>query len=80
MCEGDAPIEKVAFDGSTESLTLSRDEAAALYNEAYSKASEVGFELDATPRRLVPQEKLLAIVRQSMELSLRDGDDADEGE
>ncbi len=80
VCEGDAPIEKVAFDGSTESLTLSRSEATALYQEAYAKAGEAGFELDATKRRLVPQEKLLAIVRQSIELALGDGDAADEGE
>ena len=80
VCEGDGPLEKVAFDGSVETMTLSREEAVDLYKEAYAKALDVGFTLDEKPVRLVPQDKLQAIVKDSMKLALSGEGDADETE
>ncbi len=80
VCEGDGPLEKVAFDGSIKTMTLSREEAVDLYKEAYAKALDAGFTLDEKPVRLVPQDKLQAIVKDSMKLALSDEGDADETE
>ena len=80
VCEGDGPLEKVAFDGSVETMTLSREEAVDLYKEAYAKALDAGFTLDEKPARLVPQDKLQAIVKDSMKRALSGEGDADETE
>ncbi len=80
VCEGPGPIEKVAFDGTVESVALSRAEAATLYAEAYDKAKAEGFRLDGTPVRLTPQEKLVHIVRESMKRALNDEGGEGEGE
>ncbi len=80
VCEGDGPLEKVAFDGSVETMTLSREEAVDLYKEAYAKALDAGFALDEKPVRLVPQDKLQAIVKDSMKRALSGVGDADETE
>ena len=80
VCEGPGPIEKVAFDGTVESVALSRAEAATLYAEAYDKAKAAGFRLDGTPVRLTPQEKLVHIVRESMKRALNDEGGEGEGE
>ena len=80
VCEGPAPLEKVAFDGSTETIELSRDEAVALYKEAFAKAQKEGFALGEKPVRLEPQGKLVQIVRESMNRALSDADGGDEAE
>jgi CRISPR-associated protein Csb1 len=72
VCEGPAPLELVAFDGTTTSFDLTRDEAVALYAQALGRAREVGFTLAAEPIRLAPQAKLVEIVRQSMSRALAD--------
>ena len=72
VCDGPGPIEKVAFDGAVESVTLSRAEAATLYAEAYANAKKAGFELDGTPVRLTPQLRLVQIVKESMNRALND--------
>jgi CRISPR-associated protein Csb1 len=72
VCEGQAPLELVAFDGTTTSFDLTRDEAVALYAQALARARKSGFTLSAEPVRLVPQEKLVEIVRQSMSRALAD--------
>ncbi len=80
VCEGDGPLEKVAFDGSVKTMTLSREEAVDIYIEAYAKALDAGFTLDEKPVRLVPQDKLQAIVKDSMKRALSGEGDADETE
>jgi CRISPR-associated protein Csb1 len=72
VCEGPAPLELVAFDGTTTPFDLTRDEAVALYAQALARAREAGFTLAAEPVRLAPQEKLVEIVRQSMSRALAD--------
>lgn len=72
VCEGPAPLELVAFDGTTTPFDLTRDEAVALYAQALARAREAGFTLAAEPVRLAPQEKLIEIVRQSMSRALAD--------
>jgi CRISPR-associated protein Csb1 len=72
VCEGPAPLELVAFDGTTTPFDLTRDEAVALYAQALARAREAGFTLAAEPVRLEPQEKLVEIVRQSMSRALAD--------
>lgn len=79
VCEGRAPLEIVGFDGTVKTFELSRDEAVALYAEAVVAARAAGFALAADPVRLLPQDKLIHIVRESMNKALADeaeGDDA----
>jgi CRISPR-associated protein Csb1 len=80
VCEGDGPLEKVAFDGSVNTMTLSSEEAVDLYKEAYAKALDAGFALDEKPVRLDPQDKLQAIVKDSMKRAISGEGDADETE
>jgi CRISPR-associated protein Csb1 len=79
VCEGPGPLELVAFDGTTTPFDLTRDEAIALYAQALARAREAGFTLAAAPVGLTPQEKLVEIVRQSMNRALADqGGEADD--
>jgi CRISPR-associated protein Csb1 len=70
VCEGRAPLEIVHSDGSTDAVAIDRASAHALYREAFAAAQKVGFPLSGEPIRLVPQDKLVAIVRRSQELAL----------
>ena len=79
VCEGRAPLQRVEADGSTPEVDLDRDAARALYREAYDRAKAAGLALRDEPVRLVPQDKLVSIVRQSQQLALRgEGGDEDE--
>ncbi|WP_174300978.1 type I-U CRISPR-associated RAMP protein Csb1/Cas7u [Caulobacter sp. S45] len=79
VCEGRAPLQRVQADGSTPEVDLDREGARALYREAYDRAKAVGLALRDTPVRLVPQDKLVNIVRQSQHLALSgEGGDQDE--
>ena len=79
VCESRAPLELVHADGSTDPVAIDHKIARRLYGDAYRAAREAGFELNAEPIRLVPQEKLVAIVRQSQQLAL-EGEGGDAGE
>lgn len=68
VCDGDAPMEVVHADGTTETVELDRAEARALYLEAYRRAEEAGFAFQGLT--LTPQPKLIEIVRRSRELAL----------
>jgi len=80
VCDGPSPLEIVAFDGTVTTLNLTRDEAVALYAEAVAAAQAAAFALAAEPVRLLPQEKLTRIVRESMNKALADeAEDDDAG-
>ena len=68
VCDGPAPMEMVRADGSTETVDLERDEALALYKDAYARAESAGFRFESVS--LTPQDKLVEIVRRSRELAL----------
>jgi CRISPR-associated protein Csb1 len=70
VCEGKAPLEVVHADGSTMGVPLDPPQAQELYREAYSAATDAGFQLRKEPLRLEPQEKLVEIVRQSQRIAL----------
>lgn len=72
VADGPAPLELVAFDGSTETLDLSPDAARELHEAAFDAALKAGLELKADPIRLEPQKKLVEIVRRSQEKALAD--------
>lgn len=80
VCEGTAPIEVVAPDGSTTEVKLTRSAALALYANAHSAAIASGFNIPAQPIRLTPQAKLVDIVKRSQQLALEGegGESADE--
>lgn len=80
VCDGRAPLELVHADGTTTPVTLDRAAARALYDQAFQAALGAGLALSETPLRLIPQDKLVAIVRKSQELALHGAggeDDAD---
>lgn len=80
VCDGPSPLESVGFDGTVSPLELTRDHAVELYAEAVAAARLEGFTLADEPVRLLPQDKLIHIVRESMNKALADeaeGDDAD---
>ncbi len=78
VCEGHAPLQLVRSNGDVAEVTLDRDAARALYATAYHAARSAGFDLRADPLRLVPQGKLIHIVRESQRLALEgEGGEAD---
>lgn len=80
VCDGQAPLELVGFDGAAEIIELTLEGARKLHERAFDAAKGEGFTLDATPLRLTPQEKLARIVRASQDKALSDeGGDAAEG-
>lgn len=68
VCDGPAPLELVQADGQTVVIDLDREQARALYQEAYAGAESAGFRFESIT--LKPQEKLVEIVRRSRELAL----------
>ncbi len=72
VCEGDAPLELVGFDGRTAPVALDAAGARALYDAAYEAAAAAGFALTSEPVVLTPSEKLLHIIRESQRLALAD--------
>lgn len=70
VCEGKAPVQVVHADGSTEDVPLDLPQVRDLYREAYSAATDAGFQLKTEPLRLEPQDKLVDIVRQSQGYAL----------
>lgn len=79
VCEGRAPLERVAPDGATETIAIDRATARALYQQAFKEAKQAGFDLSEEPLCLTPQDKLVEIVRKSQELALKgSGGDEDE--
>jgi CRISPR-associated protein Csb1 len=80
VCEGISPLELVHPDGTTAEITLNRTEAHDLYAEAFKAAKNSGFELQESPLKLMPQPKLVEIVRKSQELALegKGGDEQSE--
>jgi CRISPR-associated protein Csb1 len=78
VCDGDAPFELVHHDSTIEPITIDRDGARTLYAAALSAAAEAGFNLPREPTRLMPQPKLVEIVRRSQKLALEgEGGEAD---
>ena len=72
VCEGEAPLELVAFDGTTRRIDLDADAAVRLHEEAFQAAAKAGFELDPNPVKLMPQDKLVEIVSKSQTKALAD--------
>jgi len=78
-CDGRAPLELVHPDGKPESVDIDRVTARALYSSTFEAAKKAGFKLSDEPLRLTPQEKLVAIVKESQRLALEGkGGDQDE--
>ena len=77
VCDGSAPLELVRADGSTETVDLEREEARALYEDAYARTSSAGLRFESVT--LKPQDKLVEIVQRSRELALEGagGEEAD---
>jgi CRISPR-associated protein Csb1 len=78
VCEGEAPLELVSFDGKAEKIDIDVATARQLYKQAYKAAREAGFDLKADPVRLTPQDKLIHIVRESQRKALDDETAPDE--
>lgn len=70
VSEGRAPLERVRANGETPRVDLDRTAARALYREAFEVAKSSGLALRSEPLRLVPQDKLVAIVKESQRLAL----------
>jgi CRISPR-associated protein Csb1 len=70
VCDGLAPLEVVHPDGGADKLSLDRKTARGLYTKAFDAARGAGFALSAKPLSLVPQDKLIEIVRKSQVLAL----------
>jgi CRISPR-associated protein Csb1 len=79
VCEGKAPLELVHADGGIEHLEIDRAITLRLYADAYRRAQRAGFEFPQEPVTLVPQDKLVAIVRRSQQLAFEgEGGEASE--
>jgi len=84
VCEGRAPLELVHPDGTTDAVALDREAARMLYKGTFDAARKAGFALSDNPLVLLPQDKLVEIVRESQQLALSgaggEGDEADESQ
>ncbi len=63
VCDGRAVLEIVHPDGSAEPFQIDRETALRVYREAYQNAEAAGFRFESLT--LVPQPKLVEIIRQS---------------
>ncbi|MEQ9178259.1 MAG: type I-U CRISPR-associated RAMP protein Csb1/Cas7u [Nitratireductor sp.] len=79
VCDGEAPLEVVRADGTTERIDLDIGAARALYRAAFEAAFKAGFTLSEAPIKLTPQKKLVALVQRSQEKALSDDTEEDEG-
>jgi CRISPR-associated protein Csb1 len=81
VCDGRDPLQQIAADGGASEVVLDRGSARDLYLAAFAAAQGVGFQLSGEPLRLVPQDKLVEIVRRSQDLALRGlgGEEAEAG-
>jgi CRISPR-associated protein Csb1 len=80
VCDDNASLEFVRFDGVTEPIELDLTAARALHEAAFDAAATAGFSIDPAPLRLLPQDKLVEIVRRSQDKALRDeGGEAGDG-
>ena len=70
VCEGNAPLELVHPDGTSEKIGIDRDAAHTLYQEAFEAAKTADFNFEKQPLKLTPQPKLVTIVSKSQELAL----------
>ena len=78
-CEGRSPLQRVLANGEAPEVDLGRTAARALYSEAFQAARSVGLALREEPVRLTPQDKLVAIVKESQRLALEgEGGEADD--
>ena len=71
--DGEAPFELVHMDGAPSPLSLDREQARAVYREAYVKAQEAEFQFESL--RLTPQPKLVELVQRSRRIALEGSDD-----
>lgn len=81
VCEDRAPLELVHPDGGTDEIALDRAATRALYDAALEAAQSAGFSFPGGPIRLTPQDKLVAIVKESQRLALagQGGEEAEPG-
>lgn len=70
-------LEIVHFDGSTSPLTLSREDAIALYDTCASEAIAAGLAWRSEPFLLRPQPRLVELVQASRALALDDVSDSE---
>lgn len=82
VCEGRAPLELVHPDGATTPIAIDHAQVWAFYKGAFEAARKAGFNLSAGPISLQPQDKLVAIVRESQRLALagKGGEENEAGE
>ena len=80
VCDGIAPLELLAFDGSVTSFGVTADEAVALHETAFDAAVSEDFNFGPRPLMLTPQEKLVEIVRNSQQKALGDEGGGDDSE
>jgi CRISPR-associated protein Csb1 len=81
VCEGRAPFELVHADGGVDRAEVDRETARTTYAASLEAARKAGFKLATEPIRVMPQEKLVEIVRRSQALALEgEGGEADEGD
>jgi len=79
VCESRAPLELVQADGSAQQFEINCEVARQLYAEACTAGRAAGFELARQPIRLVPQDKLVAIISRSQHLAM-EGEGGEPGE
>jgi CRISPR-associated protein Csb1 len=77
--EGKSAWELVFADGNTQEIQISLSGIRELYDAALRSLVSAGVKIRLTPTRLLPQEKLVSIVRQSRGRSLRGEVPAEEG-
>jgi CRISPR-associated protein Csb1 len=76
---GLAPLQLIGFDGGISTIPLDAEAAAELHERAYEAAARAGFDLQAEPVMLRPQDKLVDLVRRSQEKARKGEGETDAG-
>jgi CRISPR-associated protein Csb1 len=78
VCEGHAPLQLIRPNGDVAEILLDRTAVRNLYAAAYRAAQDAGFNMHAKPIRLIPQDKLVHIIKESQRLALEgEGSDSE---
>jgi CRISPR-associated protein Csb1 len=79
VCDRRAPFELVHADGLVDQVEIDQSAARQLYLDSFTAGRAAGFALSTDPVRLLPQDKLIEIVRRSQRLALAgEGGELDE--
>ena len=66
-------FEIIRNDGGIDTVQIAPDDAVSLFKSAVDRAKNAGLEWDPEPKRLIPQPKLVELIKKSRNKRMQDG-------